>query len=108
MNESWKGSLQGVVGRPDCTAEKVRETAASVVLSMLESTAGRAEKLVSIVLEKTNSVTRQEPPSAQVTETKNPNQRVTYPPLFNRQRELIESINRSLDGIEDIMSRCEL
>ncbi len=106
MNESWS-SLQGVAGRPDCTVEKVRETIASVVLLMLEGTTGRVEKLVEIVSEKTNSVTRQEPPVTQEI-AKNSVPREEYPPLFNRQRELIEGINRSLDGIEDIMRRCEL
>jgi hypothetical protein len=87
--------------------KSARDTVASEILSMLECTATRAEKTVSIVMEKTNSVTRQEPPSVQeVNKLNTPQQQ--YPPLFARIQELTESINRSLSGIEDIMRRCEL
>jgi len=96
-------------GRGSDAEKEKRETAASMVISMLEGTAGRAEKVVCTLTEKTNSITRKEPPSTSTQGIQNPAvPREEYPPLFDRQRELIESINRSLDGIEDIMRRCEL
>jgi hypothetical protein len=92
-------------GQAVCEA-KVREPAALVVLSRLETTANRAEKLVSIVLERTNSVTRNEPAQESNKATDPP--RSPFPPLFERITELTESINRSLFGIEDVMRRLEL
>jgi len=89
---------------------KAKETAANMILSILEVTATTAEKIAGGVAEKTKSVTRQEdppPPSA-----KGPNVpceiNQQWPPLFGRIKELTESINNSLDRIADIMRRCEL
>ena len=98
-----------------CNTVKVKETTAIMVLSTLEATAGKAEKLACVVTEKTNSVTRQEPaqtPSVKVTFAKGQDVPSEYnqqwPPLFDRIKELTESINNSLDRIADIMQRCEL
>ena len=92
----------------ECKKEK--ETAASIVLSTLEATANKAEKLACVVTEKTNSVTRQEPvQTPPVTGQNVPSElNQQWPPLFGRIKELTESINNSLDRIADIMRRCEL
>ena len=93
-----------------CAAkEKVKETAASMVLSALEATAARAEKIACVVAEKTSSVTRQEPAQTSV---RGPNVPCEidreWPLLFGRIRELTESIGTSLSRIEYTMQRCEL
>ena len=88
-----------------------KETATSIVLSMLEATAKASEKIAAIVGEKTNSVTRQEParPDSNKLQPATPREENQhYPPLLSRIKELVESINNSLDRIEDIMRRCEL
>ena len=92
-----------------CSTIKAKETAANMVLSTLEATASKAEKLVCVVTEKTNSVTRQDPVQARVTGQNVPGKaNQQWPSLFGRIKELTESINNSLDRIADIMRRCEL
>ena len=83
-----------------------RESAAAICLSMLESTAGRAEKMVSIVMERLASVTEAAPPEKEGNKLSSAPS--SFPPLFERIRELAESINRSLSGIEDVVRRLEL
>ena len=83
-----------------------QESVASMVLTELEGTAERAEKTAAVVAEKTNSVTRDV--SGEVEKMRSEKAQPNFPPLFGRIRELTESINNSLDRIEDIMRRCEL
>jgi hypothetical protein len=83
------------------------ETAASAILSILEKTAGKAEKTACFVEEKTSSVTQQEPPQLSPNKQCAETQR-QYPPLFSRIKELVDQISVSLNRIEDTMRRCEL
>ena len=91
-----------------CNTIKAKETAAIMVLSTLEDTAGKAEKLACVVAEKMSSVTRDFAAEAACPDKANTLAPKAYPPLFERIRELTESINNSLDRIADIMRRCEL
>ena len=96
--------------RCDTGQEKERKTSADIALSKLVDVAGRAEKLVCLVSEKMNSVTRQEALSTEEIKAipckaeANP----TYPPLFCRIIELSEAIDHSLSRVGNIMQRCEL
>ena len=87
--------------------EKVKETAASMVLSELERTVERAQKIAAVVAERTNTITRQEPPVGMCEQAAG-TPRKEYPPFFDQIRQKAESINNSLSNIEDIMRRCEL
>jgi hypothetical protein len=91
----------------ECGTTVERQSAANTIIQGLEDLLARADKTCCIVMERTNSVTRQEPPSVQGEKnllSASPN----FPPLFERIRELTDGINRSLNGIEDVMRRLEL
>ena len=85
---------------------KTKESAANLVLSALERTAEHAQKTAAVVMDKTSMVTLPVPPTTSGVGEKA--QRQDYPPFFEQIRQKTESINNSLDQIEDIMRRCEL
>ncbi len=90
----------------DSGCKVARESAGNMTMASLETMAARAEKIVCIVSERLTSVTRSEPPS--VAGCDKTAEQEQYPPLFSRIRELTESVNRSLSGIENIIRRVEL
>ena len=85
---------------------KEKETAANMVLSELERTAERAQKIAAVVAERTSSVIRAASPNTSE-EAKKPVS-PELPPLFELIRLKMVSINNSLSDLEDIMRRCEL
>jgi hypothetical protein len=94
--------MQGI----EC-GKAARDSIASKIISDLESLSVRTGNVLSIVQERTKSVTRDEQSETQGANCVQPPQE-QYPPLFGRIRELTNSINNSLSGIEDTMRRCEL
>ncbi len=81
-------------------------SAASRILSELERTAERAQKVAILVMERTASVTEPQPPSGE-SEKQIPAAR-EFPELFENIKLKTVSINNSLAKIEDVMQRCEL
>ena len=87
-------------------AKVAKESVSNMILSALERTAEHAQKTAAVVMDKTSMVTLPVPPMTSGVGEKA--QRQEYPPFFEQIRQRTESINDSLDHIEDIMQRCEL
>ena len=89
---------------PDCV-KAARESIGSEVLTSLERTAQRAQKVAADIAERMSSVTSDDPSG--ITGPDKALALPSYPSFFDQIRQKTDSINNSLSRIEDVMRRVE-
>ena len=103
LNLNTKGEM--IMQEPNC-GKTARELIGSQVLTDLERTAERAQKIACVVGERISGVTRDS--ETTVSGGKNEPTNPSYPSFFEQLRQKTTSINNSLSQIEDVMRRLEL
>lgn len=83
-----------------------RETAATEVVQYAEQTMARAAQLAEMT-DRTLHTVCMDFMQAEICDANKKTQR-EYPPLFAQLREYLDGINRSMDGVENTLSRVEL